>query len=125
MRTEFVLSLYALIFALSIVAVHGLGGNWRETWTDTQSRKNWVEHFLPGQLESQGYQIRVMSYGYDSGGILSKSVSDIDDVARELLVRLQGQRLSGPEKSRPILFVAHSLGGVVVKQVSYVRFIPT
>ena len=66
-----------------------------------------------------------MSYGYDSGGILSKAVSDIDAVARELLVRLQGQRSSGPEKARPILFVAHSLGGVVVKQVLYVRSIPT
>jgi len=58
-----------------------------------------------------------MSYGYDSGGILSKSVSDIEDVARGLLVRLQGQRVTGQEKSRPILFVAHTLGGVVIKKV--------
>jgi hypothetical protein len=60
-----------------------------------------------------------MSYGYNSGGILSKSVSDIEDVARELLVRLHGQRLSDSEKARPILFIAHSLGGVVVKKVSH------
>jgi len=69
-----------------------------------------------------------MSYGYNSGGILSKSVggilsksvSDIDDVARELLDRLDGIRRSTAEKERPILFVAHSLGGVVVKQVSHI-----
>lgn len=70
--------------------------------------------FFPMNL----YQIRVMSYVYNSGGIWSKSVSDIEDVARELLVRLQGHRLSGPKKSRPILFIPHSLGGVVVKKVS-------
>lgn len=61
-----------------------------------------------------------MSYGYNSGGILSKSVSDIDDVARELLNRLHGIRRSTAERARPILFVAHSLGGVVVKQVSHI-----
>ena len=61
-----------------------------------------------------------MSYGYNSGGILSKAVSDIDDVARELLNRLHGQRRSIAERKRPILFVAHSLGGVVVKKVSYI-----
>ena len=61
-----------------------------------------------------------MSYGYNSGGILGKAVSDIDDVARELLNRLHGQRRSTAERKRPILFVAHSLGGLVVQKVSYI-----
>ncbi len=65
-----------------------------------------------------------MSYGYGSGGILSKSVSDIDDVARELLTRLHGKRRTTAERARPILFIAHSLGGVVVKQVSHFDSIP-
>ncbi|KAI9713377.1 MAG: hypothetical protein M1812_006655 [Candelaria pacifica] len=102
--------------ALDIVAVHGLGGGWRKTWNDAESRKNWLRDYLPRQLESQGRQARVLSYGYNSGGILSKAVGNIDDVAQELLVRLQGRRSSSAEKSRPILFIAHSLGGVVVKK---------
>lgn len=108
---------HAFTFAPSIVGVYGLGGNWHETGTDSQTQENWLKDFLSHQLKSQGHQVRVMSYGYDSGGILSKSVSDIEDVAHELLVRLQGQRVTGQEKSRPILFVAHSSGGVVIKKV--------
>jgi hypothetical protein len=80
--------------------------------------------FSPSQLKSQRLESRVMSYGYSSGGILSKSVSDIDDVARELLTRLHGQRRTTAERARPILFIAHSLGGVVVKQVSHFDSIP-
>ena len=48
---------------------------------------------------------------------LSKSVTDIDDVAQELLNRLHGDRRSLAERKRPIIFIAHSLGGVVVKKV--------
>ena len=48
---------------------------------------------------------------------LSKSVTDIDDAAQELLNRLHGDRRSLAERSRPIIFIAHSLGGVIVKKV--------
>ncbi len=65
-----------------------------------------------------------MSYGYYSGRILSKSISDTDDIARKLLNRLHGIRRSTAERARPILFVAHSLGGVVVKQVSHIDSTP-
>lgn len=87
---------------------------------DIGEKRGWLQDFLPSQLKAQRLESRVMSYGYDSGGILSKSISDIDGVAREVLNRLQGQRGSTAERKRPILFVAHSLGGVVVKQVYHI-----
>ena len=58
-----------------------------------------------------------MSYGYDSGIAFSKSVSDIDDEAAKLLDRLSGERQSDGQKTKPVVFVAHSLGGIVVKKV--------
>ena len=58
-----------------------------------------------------------MSYGYVSDTAFTKAVTDIDDVAGMLLDRLDGERQSAAEKARPVIFVAHSLGGVVVKKV--------
>ncbi|MCJ1472952.1 hypothetical protein MMC13_001601, partial [Lambiella insularis] len=64
-----------------------------------------------------------MSYGYNSETALSKGVTDIDDEAAMLLDRLAGERRHNVEKSRPIIFVAHSLGGIVVKKVICVSHI--
>jgi hypothetical protein len=99
----------------SIVAVHGLGGHWRHTWTG-DSGKNWLRDFLPLQLQDAGITARVLSYGYDSDTAFSKAVTDIDDVAGMLLDRLVGERQSREEKSRGVIFIAHSLGGILVKK---------
>jgi hypothetical protein len=98
------------------VAVHGLGGHRNETWTGS-TNKNWLRDFLPQQLEDEGIPARVMSFGYDSRTAFTKAVTDIDDVANMLLDRVKGERESIEEKSRPLIYIAHSLGGIVVKKV--------
>lgn len=98
------------------MAVHGLGGDWDRTWTGT-TKKNWLRDFLPQQLQKEGVPARVMSFGYDSRTAFTKTVSDIEDVADMLLYRVRGMRESGTENSRPLICVAHSLGGIVVKKV--------
>lgn len=113
LSTNFTLLIHA---TNSIIAVHGLGGHWNHTWT-SDTHKNWLRHFLPVQLQEAGIVARVMSYGYDSSTAFTKAVTDIDDVAGMLLDRLDGDRQSQAEKSRPIIFIAHSLGGIVVKKV--------
>lgn len=100
----------------SIVAVHGLGGHWKQTWIGASDRL-WLRDFLPRQLNDSGIKSRIMSYGYDSDTAFSKSVTDIDDAASMLLDRLEGDRQSVDEKGRPVVFIAHSLGGIVVKKV--------
>lgn len=100
----------------SIIAVHGLGGHWRDTWTGN-STKNWLKDFLPFQLQDAGITTRVLSFGYDSDTAFSKAVMDIDDVAAMLLDRLVGERQTPGEKSRAMIFIAHSLGGIIVKKV--------
>jgi len=104
------------LFIDSIVAVHGLGSDWEDAWTETvgTEKRLWLRDFLPAKFPN----VRVMSYGYDAAFALSSSVSDIETAAASLLDYLNGARLSTEEKERPIIFVAHSLGGIVVKKVS-------
>jgi alpha-beta hydrolase superfamily lysophospholipase len=59
-----------------------------------------------------------MSFGYDAAWALSTSVADIDDAATSLITRLIGERQELGGQGRPIIFLAHSLGGIVVKRVS-------
>ena len=101
----------------SIVAVHGLGGDWESTWTDSGD-KLWLRDFLPKQLKEAGVESRIFSYGYDASTAFSNSVADIDDQACILLDFLKLERSSSREEQRPIIFIAHSLGGIIVKKVS-------
>jgi predicted alpha/beta hydrolase family esterase len=64
-----------------------------------------------------------MSYGYNSRTTFSKAVTDINDEAAMLLDRLNGERQSKDQKARPIIFVSHSLGGIVVKKVRVLSII--
>lgn len=64
-----------------------------------------------------GITARIMSYGYDSTTAFSKSVTDIEDQATILIDTLSLERWSPSEKSRPLVFIAHSLGGIIVKKV--------
>jgi hypothetical protein len=91
--------------------VHGLGGNWDATWTD-ENGKFWLRDFLPLDLP----RARIMSYGYNAETAFSKAVTDISDAAASLLDRLENERQEN-ERSRPVVFISHSLGGIIVKQV--------
>lgn len=62
---------------------------------------------------------RILTYGYDTKirhflqGQISRNT--VQDHAWDLLCTLEAQRRSFLEESRPLVFVAHSLGGVVVR----------
>ena len=61
-----------------------------------------------------------MSYGYNSEAVFSREVIDIGDEAAMLLDRLNGERQSDERqggKIRHIIFISHSLGGIIVKKV--------
>ena len=106
---------------LDIVAVHGLMGNPYTTWTRGKdpNGKPWISDFLPSQLP----HARVFSYGYDSNFVRSSSVAGIPEFAMNLLAWLKLRRSTESERQRPLLFICHSLGGIIVKKVRCPAFL--
>ena len=119
--------------AADIIFVHGLGGSSISTWTkDGDASTFWPQTFLP--TEPGFSRARIMSFGY-MAFFLSMTTSrklSITDFARSLLASLQNEpelglgqvHMQTVHSARvahwgqvPIIFVAHSLGGLVVKKV--------
>lgn len=75
----------------------------------------WPEDLVPSTIPNA----RVLTYGYDTH-IRHKlgppgSRNTIYDIAWDFLVALEAERRE--ERSRPIIFIVHSLGGIVVKEM--------
>ncbi|KAM7184442.1 hypothetical protein V8F20_012226 [Naviculisporaceae sp. PSN 640] len=95
-----------------IVALHGLGGHPYNTWTDADGHL-WLRDSLPARIP----QTRIMTFGYDSAVVFSRSRLTINDFALDLLERLRLARKLPVEQQRPLVFVCHSLGGVLFKEM--------
>ncbi|KAF8066996.1 hypothetical protein FPV67DRAFT_1416824 [Lyophyllum atratum] len=97
---------------VSIVAIHGLDGHFNHSWTSTNG-KMWLQDFLPAKVP----HARIMSYGYDAYTRNRKQLSTmtIYDHAETLVTTLASERKKTETERRPIIFVAHSLGGLVLK----------
>ena len=108
----------------SIVAVHGLRipinlKLWKHpqsfgarTWVagPRDEEKLWLKDFLAADVEGA----RIFLFGYNSNAGLDTSITGTSGAADDLLSRLRNERRQCPD--RPILFLCHSLGGIVVKQ---------
>ncbi|KAA6410089.1 MAG: nb-arc and tpr domain [Lasallia pustulata] len=97
--------------ALDIVAVHGLNGHHEKTWTT--NNVNWLRDLLPSDIPNA----RILSWGYDANTHSTSQISGqyLYDHARTLISDLCLKRRLTKTRTRPIIFVAHSLGGIVVK----------
>ncbi|KAH8884927.1 hypothetical protein GQ53DRAFT_602649, partial [Thozetella sp. PMI_491] len=117
----------------SIVFVHGFTGHPKDTWTwqgsepvteHTVDRREFVngsEVYWPADLAPQTVpNSRILTYGYDTrvrhwlnGPVSTKS---LHDHGWDLVCSLEARRRASGEFHRPILFVSHSLGGLVTQE---------
>ncbi|KAI1132153.1 hypothetical protein F5Y10DRAFT_6263 [Nemania abortiva] len=100
---------------VDIVAVHGLGSNvdWSWTWQDKKGHHppvHWLKdaNMLPHVVP----HARTIAYNYESRWHTHAPRTRLELCGEELVKSLHNFRTDAPE--RPIIFVAHSLGGLVV-----------
>ncbi|KAL4742399.1 hypothetical protein BDV11DRAFT_167246, partial [Aspergillus similis] len=93
-----------------IIAIAGLDGHAYGSW---QGRGNlgrmWLRDFLSKDLP----QCRTMIYGYNSK-LSSHGIDTILDYGRELMEEIKQVRNTKELQQRPLFFVAHSFGGIIL-----------
>jgi hypothetical protein len=94
------------------VLIHGLNGHLTKTYTHPKTKVLWPKTLLPKRQP----QTRVLSFGYSADIYHNSSIAGIRGNARSLLNMLFDYREDQRDSGRPIVFLAHSLGGLVVKQ---------
>ncbi len=106
-----------------IVFVHGLGGTSRHTWSKNRDLQLfWPLEWLP--YEPELTSARIMTFGYNSHfssvSHRKENILNISDFAKDLLFSLKFATGEGERRldigSVPIIFVAHSMGGLIVKK---------
>ncbi|KAM0311084.1 hypothetical protein ACHAO8_007517 [Botrytis cinerea] len=110
---------------VDIVFVHGLQGaaTTRFPKNEKTPEKLWLYDLLPSSLPTA----RILTFGYQSNviSLVNSNGSQISTLAESLLESLSAFRaphqeaslfLSRVAPSRPLVFVAHSLGGLVVQK---------
>lgn len=99
---------------VDIVALHGLNGHRDLTWTDRSTGLNWLSN--ENCLSKDIPNARILTFGYNSKTYFSRSKSNVQDFASELLAAISTRRQTAIERKRPLVFICHSLGGLVFKQ---------
>lgn len=115
---------------IDIIAIHGIGAHPDDTWCknvntngEAQPRYvNWLEdtEMLPFVVPNA----RIMRYGYESQWFGDDTVNtvrlDPSAIAEQLLEELNFERKEFP--SRPVIFIAHCFGGLVVLKALRMAF---
>ncbi|MGP0067504.1 MAG: hypothetical protein ACLQGP_28405 [Isosphaeraceae bacterium] len=109
-----------------VVFVHGLNGNARDYWCHEGKPENYWPTWLGEALPNIG----VWSLGYENAAFRSRRLSFLNwsgyrgfamplwDRAKSVLLQLE---VSGFGK-RPLVFVTHSMGGLLVKQILRIAY---
>jgi hypothetical protein len=96
----------------SVIFIHGLTGHREKTWTAAGETEPWPKSLLPKDLPTA----RIITYGYDADVLrLTKPAGQntIREHAKTLINDLSGIRTDAV--GRPIIFVVHSLGGLLIQ----------
>ncbi|CEJ56419.1 Putative LipA and NB-ARC domain protein [Penicillium brasilianum] len=102
---------------VDIVFVHGLNGHPENSWTSKTSGCFWPVDLLPDVLAQ--LRPRILTYGYNANVAAFTDGASRDSIvshAETLASNLAANRNLRSCSDRPIIFVCHSLGGLVVKR---------
>ncbi|KAL9099061.1 MAG: hypothetical protein Q9163_005380 [Psora crenata] len=103
-----------------VVFVHGLTGSW-DTWTAKDSEKPWPETLLSLDVPD----VRILAWAYDAN-ITNfwdpVSNNRVANHAASLMGDLARRRARTDTEHRKIIFVAHSLGGLVVEEALFLSW---
>ncbi|KAI9874123.1 MAG: hypothetical protein M1830_010171 [Pleopsidium flavum] len=100
---------------VDVVLVHGLTGHPYNTWSTDDRKVFWPVDLLPTNVK----KARILVYGYDADVASFKGGTSKDKIhnhAETLVQRLSANRSLEDATERPIIFICHSLGGLVVKR---------
>ncbi|KAL7931669.1 hypothetical protein V8C35DRAFT_323523 [Trichoderma chlorosporum] len=94
------------------IVISGLASHPMGSWQPRGSDKSfmWIRDSLPKLVP----EVRFILYGYDTKLVGSKSFQNVADLANNLINELKAGGWSSPS-SKHLTFMAHSLGGVVLK----------
>ncbi|EMT69606.1 Protein SERAC1 [Fusarium odoratissimum] len=95
---------------IDVIAVCGLGGHALGSFKEKDGRFVWLRDALPSDIPNA----RILTYGYNSQLVGSESFQSLTDLGRTLQVDLEG--IHDLNQARSILFIGHSLGGLVIKE---------
>lgn len=102
---------------VDVIFVHGLHGHPYHTWACERSRVFWPAQLLPPMIVEE--KARILVYGYDADVVSftdGASKDKIHNHAEHLVADLCANRQIRKATERPVVFVTHSLGGLVVKR---------
>ncbi|KAK2612981.1 hypothetical protein QQS21_000910 [Conoideocrella luteorostrata] len=103
---------------VDIIAVNGWNGNAFWSWKSKKSRQIWLRDWLGEDLAENDCRARIFTYGYPSKVANSDSDATLSDYGKQFLLSLAAARKAELEvgKTRPLVFIGQSLGGLVIKQ---------
>jgi pimeloyl-ACP methyl ester carboxylesterase len=96
-----------------VIFIHGLGGNYKDTWSAKIGEEG-DKFYWPMELSKVEPDVGVWSINYNaSPSLWIGTAMPIEDRADNLLKELELVGIG----DRPVIFVCHSLGGLVTKQM--------
>ena len=93
--------------------VHGFYGHPTGTWTHEESNKCWPKDHVPDEMKPH---TRVLTFGYNTSHTRPYRRQELSGHARDLLKHFNKCPQRRGDGCRPIVWIAHSAGGIVVKE---------
>ena len=97
---------------VDIIAITGLAGHAFGSWS-TGNQRMWLRDFLHHDIP----QARILLYGYDSHIVNSQSRSILADFSSNFIAKFNSMRSRSHSENRPVIFIGHSLGCLMIKEV--------